>query len=128
MSGRRRKLTGSSHKARLCNIPSHCRAAKRRSECIWKTSEESAISWQVGSVAVSLNADIQCGAKLVALDQESKHESLATNDLDARGADPAAASLLASSRRGGRSRSSHSASLAGYSGAQVFNSGEEQFE
>ena len=48
---------------------------------------------------------------------------LATNDPGARGALPQSA--LPSSRRGGRSRSTHSASLAGYPGGQVINSGEE---
>src|SRR6202011_1349084 len=41
---------------------------------------------------------------------------------------PLPQSALASSRRGGRSRSTHSASLAGYSGGQVINSGEEHLE
>ena len=38
---------------------------------------------------------------------------------------PLPQSALASSRRGGRSLSTHSASLAGYSGGQVINFGEE---
>src|ERR1700730_19015554 len=41
---------------------------------------------------------------------------------------PLPQSALASSRRGGRTQSTHSASLAGYWGGQVINSGEEQLE
>src|SRR6266852_8829344 len=50
---------------------------------------------------------------------------LATNDpvLEEQASLPRSA--LPSSRRGGRSRSTHSASLAGYSGGQVIKSGQE---
>src|SRR4029077_21097635 len=50
---------------------------------------------------------------------------LATNDSLPEKQAPPPQSALASSRRGGRSRSTHPASLAGYSGDQVINSGEK---
>ena len=57
-----------------------------------------------------------------------RNHRLATNDPVPEEQAPLPQSALASLRRGGRSRSTHWASLAGYSVGQFFNPGEEQLE